>query len=123
MPRKANKKQTRLAFAPTVPSGDANETESDRFARLSYGHPSFSTVRPEMPSQIKHESPPVEASSLIATTSPRKAASVKESKQEKKEKNAKEKGKKDKKAKKEKKSKLNEQQAEGKFTRPTLVLW
>ncbi|OOQ82946.1 putative transcription factor IIIc-like protein [Penicillium brasilianum] len=113
MPRKTNKKQTRLAFAPTVPSHDANETESDRFARLSYGHPSFPTVRPEMSRQTKHKSPPVEASSLTATTSHRKAAAVKESKHEKRENHKKEKDKKDKKAKKEKKkSKLNEQQAE-----------
>lgn len=124
MPRKTNKKQTRLAFAPTVPSRDANETESDRFARLSYGHPSFPTVRPEMSRQTKHESPPVEASSLTATTSHQKAAAVKESKHEKRENHKKEKDKKDKKAKKEKKkSTPNEQQAEGRFTRPTLVLW
>lgn len=120
MPRKTNKKQTRLAFAPTAPSGDANEAESDRFARLSYGHPSFPTVRPEMPRQIKHESPPVEASSSTATTSRRKAASVKESKQEKRKKEENKEDKKDKKAK--KKSKLKEQPAEGRFTTLSLML-
>lgn len=53
MPRKTNKKQTRLAWAPTSTSGDVNDAQGDRFARLRYGHPNVRTVRPEMPRQTK----------------------------------------------------------------------
>lgn len=50
MPRRSQKKQARLAFAPATPaapSGDGSGTEdaSDRQARLSYGHPSMAAVR------------------------------------------------------------------------------
>jgi hypothetical protein len=56
MPRKSTKKQTRLAFAPTTASAsrDANDDNSDRFARLSYGHPSMTSVHPE----VSHKSKP-----------------------------------------------------------------
>ncbi|KAJ5682385.1 hypothetical protein N7462_005550 [Penicillium macrosclerotiorum] len=47
MARKSSKKQTRLAFAPAPAphSEGGNDDGNDRFARLSYGHPSLSTVR------------------------------------------------------------------------------
>src|SRR5437868_663279 len=86
MPRKTNKKQTRLAWAPTTTSGDANDAKCDRFARLRYGHPSLGTVRPEMPRQTKPASPPTEASSSTVTTSHREDSPVKESRHKKKEK-------------------------------------
>ncbi|KAJ5664126.1 hypothetical protein N7507_004857 [Penicillium longicatenatum] len=59
MPRKAQKKQTRLAFAtaPAAPSGDDNEDDGERFRTLSYGHPSLASVRPERSSKSKPESP------------------------------------------------------------------
>ena len=53
MPRKSQKKQTRLAFAAPAPAGDTDADgdggaeNSDRFARLSYGHPSMATVVPK----------------------------------------------------------------------------
>ncbi|KAJ5204481.1 uncharacterized protein N7498_005360 [Penicillium cinerascens] len=54
MPRKSQKKQTRLAFAPTAasPSRSGDDDNSDRFARLSYGHPSMASVR----SEVSHKS-------------------------------------------------------------------
>lgn len=92
MPRKTNKKQTRLAFAPTAASGEPNEDENDRFARLAYSHPNLATVRPERPRRTKPASPPVAASSSTST-SRQKASPLKESKQEKKEKKEKKKDK------------------------------
>lgn len=58
MPRKAQKKQTRLAFAtaPAAPSGDGNEDDGERFRTLSYGHPSLASVRPERSRKSKPES-------------------------------------------------------------------
>lgn len=55
MPRKSAKKQTRLAFAPTVasPSRDGGDDNSDRFARLSYGHPSMASVRTDVSQKSK----------------------------------------------------------------------
>ncbi|KAJ5677038.1 uncharacterized protein N7477_002671 [Penicillium maclennaniae] len=55
MPRKEAKKQTRLAFAPTVasPSRDGGDDSSDRFARLSYGHPSVASVRTDVSQKSK----------------------------------------------------------------------
>lgn len=53
MPRRSQKKkQTRLAFAATPASldgagGDGEAEDDDRFARLSYGHPSRSTILPK----------------------------------------------------------------------------
>lgn len=118
MPRKTSKKQTRLAFAPTAASGDANEVKGDRFARLSYGHPSFGTVRPEMHRQTKPASPPAEGSSSTATTSRREGSPVKESRQKRKEKAEKKKDKKDKtaKAEKKKRGKRKEPEDEGRLT-------
>jgi hypothetical protein len=127
MPRKPKKKQTRLAFAPTTASGETNEDENDRFARLSYSHPNLATVRPEMPRQTKPASTPMAAGSPT-TMSRQKDSPVKESKQEKKEKKEKkkdQKGKMDKKAKKDKnKRKLKDQEEEGRETDtdPSLTL-
>ena len=50
MPRQSRKKQARLAFAPAsadTSTGVNNESDnqSDRQARLSYGHPSMAAVR------------------------------------------------------------------------------
>lgn len=58
MPRKAQKKQTRLAFAtaPAAPSGDGNDDDGERFRTLSYGHPSLASVRPERSRKSKPES-------------------------------------------------------------------
>jgi hypothetical protein len=126
MPRKPKKKQTRLAFAPTAASGDSNEDEIDRFARLSYSHPNLATVRPEIPRRTKPASPPVTASSSTTTSRP-KASPVKESEQEKKEKQEKKdkKGKMEKKEKKDKnKRNLKEQEEERRHrdTDPSLTL-
>lgn len=109
MPRKTNKKQTRLAWAPTTTSGDANDDKGDRSARLRYGHPSVGTVRSEIPRQTNPASPPTEASST-ATTSRREDSPVRESKHKEKEKT--EKKKKDKMAKAEKKEKKKSRQKE-----------
>ena len=115
MPRKTNKKQTRLAFAPTASSSNANEDENDRFARLSYAHPSLPTVRPDTSCQTKLASTPMEASSSTTTTSAQNTSPVKESKR-KREKKEKATNKMDKTEKKEKKkSKLKEQDKEGKI--------
>jgi hypothetical protein len=115
MPRKPKKKQTRLAFAPTAASGETNEDENDRFARLSYSHPNLATVRPEMPRQTKPASTPMAAGSPT-TMSRQKDSPVKESKQEKKEKKEKKKDK--------NKRKLKDQEEEGRETDtdPSLTL-
>ncbi|KAF3398206.1 hypothetical protein F1880_005968 [Penicillium rolfsii] len=112
MPRKTNKKQTRLAFAPTATSGEPKENENDRFARLAYSHPNLATVRPERPRRTKHASPPLAAS---FSTSRQRASPVEESKQEKKEKE--EKKKKDKHNKTEKKEKKGKKGKKGKNQR------
>jgi hypothetical protein len=66
MPRKAQKKQTRLAFAtaPAAPSGDGNEDDGERFRTLCYGHPSLASVRPERSRKSKPESPEKSSSKL-----------------------------------------------------------
>ena len=124
MPRNTNKKQTRLAWAPTTTSGDANDAKSDRFATLRYGNPSVGTVRPEMARQTKPASPFTEASSSVATTSRREDSPVRESKHKKKENT--EKKKKGKMAKTEKKEKERRRQkvseVEGRLTDLSLSL-
>ncbi|KAJ5161525.1 hypothetical protein N7492_006917, partial [Penicillium capsulatum] len=72
MPCKSQKKQTRLAFAAAPPAStkDAGggETEiNDRLARLSYGHPSRSTILPKKPSEGKK--PPQKKSSKKSSNS------------------------------------------------------
>lgn len=59
MPRRSQKKQTRLAFAPAAasPTDETSEDVNDRFARLSYGHPSLAAVRPESFGKSKSEEP------------------------------------------------------------------
>lgn len=123
MPRKTNKKQTRLAWAPTTTSGDANDVQSDRFARLRYGHPNLGTVRHEMPRQTKAAATLTEASSSIATTSRREDPRVMESEHIKKE-NMEKKGDKIAKAEKKqkKKSKQKEPEEEGRLTDLSLSL-
>ncbi|KAJ5147281.1 hypothetical protein N7526_000633 [Penicillium atrosanguineum] len=72
MPRKSAKKQTRLAFAPTVasPSRDGDDDNSDRFARLSYGHPSMASVRAEISQKSKASGSKKKSSSKFKERTP-----------------------------------------------------
>ena len=58
MPRKSQKKQTRLAFAPAAatPSGDDSADKDDRFRTLAYGHPSLASVRSDRVGKSKASS-------------------------------------------------------------------
>ncbi|KAJ5382608.1 hypothetical protein N7517_000519, partial [Penicillium concentricum] len=54
------KKQTRLAFAPTAasPSADVSPEQSNRYATLKYDNPSLGTYRPPKAPKIKSETTP-----------------------------------------------------------------
>ncbi|KAJ5166928.1 uncharacterized protein N7482_005709 [Penicillium canariense] len=97
MPRKALKKQTRLAFAPKAASssGYSNDEGNDRFARLSYGHPDMATMRPKIPRKSMSACPPAQESSSATTTSRRNGSPVIQNKKERKEKKKKDKEKKE----------------------------
>ncbi|KAJ5917639.1 hypothetical protein N7466_011193 [Penicillium verhagenii] len=71
MPRKSQKKQTRLSFAaiPSAPSGEGSEEDSERFRTLSYGHPSLASVRPKKLRKAQAASP--EKSSFKKETGPK----------------------------------------------------
>ncbi|KAJ5247596.1 hypothetical protein N7468_002579 [Penicillium chermesinum] len=53
MPRKSAKKQTRLAFAPAVPSAGEDSEKEDRHRTLRYNHPSLASVRSNSPRKDK----------------------------------------------------------------------
>ncbi|KAJ5491089.1 hypothetical protein N7539_002656 [Penicillium diatomitis] len=74
MPRNA-KKQTRLAFANAAPSRSPNESEKDRYARLSYQHPTLGTVRLDMARSKSRSSLPAKVSAL-SSKFPREKPSV-----------------------------------------------
>ena len=83
MPRKSQKKQTRLAFAAAAPApagdtdadGDGGAENSDRFARLSYGHPSMATV---VPKKSRKDKASKKSSSKTGRTTPPELAEKEE---------------------------------------------
>ena len=84
MPRKA-KKQTRLAFATSASSGPSTDNAKDRYARLSYQHPTLGTVRLDMP-RSKRRSPSPARESSLSSRSPQRNPPPGKDKQKKKHK-------------------------------------
>ncbi|EPS25833.1 hypothetical protein PDE_00769 [Penicillium oxalicum 114-2] len=84
MPRKA-KKQTRLAFATSASSGPSTDNGKDRYARLSYQHPTLGTVRLDMP-RSKRRSPSPARESSLSSRSPQRNPPPGKDKQKKKHK-------------------------------------
>lgn len=74
MPRKSQKKQTRLAFAPAAASasGEGSEDHNDRFARVSYGYPSLAAMRPGTSRKSTSEEPKKKLSKPSKSSKPSK---------------------------------------------------